>query len=300
MIDWHHVGGIIGKGGASVKSIREDSGCAINIIAPPPNAPNPQQIDRIMTVKGSVDQASRAIYLIALNMQQRAAERKAMGGEAASAERGRNKDLADGSVAVKLLVHRAAVGAIIGKGGESIKTTQSDTGARIQVSAEPLPHSTDKSVTISGTPEVVQSAVHRVLSQLAESPLRSGTKTVHFVPGPHYYGEYHDASQGAPAGAAASAQGAGPISIQKIAIPTICAGCVIGRGGSIIRSLREQSGTNISIADPDPATPDERVVTITGVAAGIQTAVYLIRQCVESYQPPAQGMEEENAEQQQQ
>jgi hypothetical protein len=32
---------------------------------------------------------------------------------------------------------------------------------------------------------------------------------------------------------------------------------------SIIRDLRAQSGTNISIADPDPATPDERVVTIT-------------------------------------
>ena len=147
-----------------------------------------------------------------------------------------------------------------------------------------------------------------MLSQLAESPLRSGTKTVHFVPGPSFYDYPADGQQGqqqqmppqhaqqnVPAGAA------GPISIQKIAIPTICAGCVIGRGGTIIRDLRSQSGTNISIADPDPVTPDERVVTITGTPVGIQTAVYLIRQCVESYVPPShQGGDEQQQEEQQQ
>jgi hypothetical protein len=127
-------------------------------------------------------------------------------------------------------------------------------------------------VTISGTPEVVETAVHKVLSQLADSPLRAGTKTVHFVPGPAFYDYPSDGQQqqqqSAPQqqhpGNAGAGSASGPISIQKIAIPTICAGCVIGRGGTIIRDLRSQSGTNISIADPDPATPDERVVTITG------------------------------------
>merc|ERR1712226_50807 len=76
---------------------------------------------------------------------------------------------------------------------------------------------------------------------------------------------------------------------QKIAIPTICAGCVIGKGGAVIRDLRAQSGTNISIADADPTNPNERVVTLTGTPQGIQTAIYLIRQLVEQYQPPQQS-----------
>lgn len=87
------------------------------------------------------------------------------------------------------------------------------------------------------------------------------------------------------AGAGASA----PANTQKIAIPTICAGCVIGKGGAVIRDLRAQSGTNISIADADPTNPNERVVTLTGTPQGIQTAIYLIRQLVEQYQPPAQS-----------
>jgi hypothetical protein len=62
LVDWHHVGAIIGKSGASVKRLREESGCAINIIAPAANAPSPQQIDRIMTVKaGSSRSRDRAV-----------------------------------------------------------------------------------------------------------------------------------------------------------------------------------------------------------------------------------------------
>ena len=175
-------------------------------------------------------------------------------------------------------------------------------------------------MSISGTPEVVETATRRVLQQLAESPLRAGTKTVYYVPGPAYYDYNGQEVNGAPQQQGQQQQqvphhaahpnvgagvvsGSGPISIQKIAIPTICAGCVIGRSGTIIRDLRSQSGTNISIADPDPLTPDERVVTITGSPAGIQTAVYLIRQCVESYVPPAQqqgGAQEDGAGQEQQ
>lgn len=105
----------------AVKQIREESGCAINIIAPAPNAPSPQQIDRIMTIKGGVAESTKAIYLIAHTIQARAAERKAAGQEPEQAQRGRGREPADGSTAIKLLVHRAAVGAVIGKAGDAIR-----------------------------------------------------------------------------------------------------------------------------------------------------------------------------------
>lgn len=53
----------------------------------------------------------------------------------------------------------------------------------------------------------------------------------------------------------------------------------------MIRDLRAQSQCNISIADPEQTSPNERVVTLTGTSQGIQTAIYLIRQLVEQYQP---------------
>ena len=70
---------------------------------------------------------------------------------------------------------------------------------------------------------------------------------------------------------------------QKISIPTVCAGNVIGRGGSVISGIRKQSGTFISIAVPAPDSPSERLVTITGPTAhSIQSAVNAIRQIVEA------------------
>jgi len=88
---------------------------------------------------------------------------------------------------------------------------------------------------------------------------------------------------GAPAtGAGAPATGQ---SRQELAIPTNTAGGIIGKGGSMIRDLRQQSRTFISIADPDPANPDERIVTIQGSSEGINHAIILIRQLVEQYQP---------------
>ena len=124
LVDWHHVGAIIGKGGASVRQVREESGCAINIIAPAPNAPSPQQTDRIMTIRGTVAATTKAIFLIAHTIQARAAERKAAGQESEprAAGRGAKGELPDGQAAIRLLVHRAAVGAVIGKAGQNKHT----------------------------------------------------------------------------------------------------------------------------------------------------------------------------------
>ena len=75
----------------------------------------------------------------------------------------------------------------------------------------------------------------------------------------------------------------------RVAIPTVCSGCVLGKGGSIIKELRAQSGSNISLADPESSAPNERVVTITGTPSAIATAFTLIREAVEKYVPPSGG-----------
>jgi hypothetical protein len=65
LIDWHHVGAIIGKAGATVKQIRDESGASINILAPSQSVPPPQQVDRIVSIRGNTQQSAKAIKEIA-------------------------------------------------------------------------------------------------------------------------------------------------------------------------------------------------------------------------------------------
>lgn len=296
LIDNNQVGGIIGKAGANVTRVREQAGIFLSILKAETNV-----TERVMVLKGQYEQLVEATRLVAELLIEADAKLKK-----------ETPNLTDGLTKLRLLVHRHAVGAVIGKGGAVIKETQLETGAKVQVSHEPLPQSTEKTVTISGTPNCIHQATMRVLAQLRENPLRPGTKSYPYVPGvspfspvaqpgsfgpPQGYGQQQfnpygmqpqQAAYGADPYAAMGGAGAAAANTQKIAIPTICAGCVIGKGGAVIRDLRAQSGTNISIADADPTNVDERVVTLTGTPQGIQTAIYLIRQLVEQYQPPPQ------------
>ena len=53
------------------------------------------------------------------------------------------------SAALRLLVHKTGVGAIIGKMGATIKEIQAETGARVQVSNETLPHAATLAIAIA-------------------------------------------------------------------------------------------------------------------------------------------------------
>jgi transcription antitermination factor NusA-like protein len=289
LIDNHQVGGIIGKGGANVSRVREESGAFVSIL----KAEFRNVTERIMVLKGSATQIAQSTKLISDLMVQSALQREKKEFDAN----------AENTTALRFLVHKSTVGAIIGKGGAVIKDTQAQTGARVQVSNDPLPRSTEKSVTLTGSSDAISKAAYRVLCQLRDNPLKSGTKVYPYVPGqpmipempfggmapygqqagPTMYAQTPILQYGLGTAVAAASQ---PTSTQKIAIPTICAGCVIGKRGSVIRELRIRSGCNISIADPEPNNQGERVVTLQGTAQGIQMAVYLIRQLVEQYQPP--------------
>jgi len=273
----NQVGGIIGKGGMNVKRVREEAGVFLSIL----KADYRNMQERIMVLKGEPQQVAVAFQMVADLLV-----------DAAKADPKRSAEAAESleSTTIKLLVHRSAAGAVIGKAGAVIKETQIETGTRLQVSNDPLPGSTEKSLSITGTPSAIRAASERVLHQLLDNPLRPGTRVVHYVPGAPLYPippftmplAYGQNGAVYPIGGSFVQP---PPSTQKIAIPTVCAGSVIGKGGSVIRDLRAQSGTNISIADPEDTQPTERVVTITGSPQGIQTAIYLIRNLVEQFQP---------------
>lgn len=309
LIDNSQVGAIIGKQGANVKAVREATSVYVSILKTDYRSVQ----ERVLVLKGQLSNISIACGQIFKNIQI---------GQSADG----NPD--DETVStIRLLVHKSTVGAIIGLGGVTVRETQEETGARIQISNEPLANSTDKTVSITGTCEKIEKTVDKVLNQLKQNPLKTGAREYPYVPGqslaamgltglsgsPYTLqgGLAMSTPFGAPAGPDGSMQQMGypqsgmgqqnamggmygssmvqpmpqTISTQKIAIPTVTAGRVIGKSGATIRDIRMQSQTTISISDPEASNQDERVVTIAGTPQGIQCAIFLIRQLVEQYEP---------------
>jgi len=284
---------VIGKGGSNVKSIRTDSNSFVSIRKPD----STDTKERVMTVKGSEECIAKAMQLIFTLLLESANHRKSNDPK----ENGEP----DSTYTMKILIHKFLAGSIIGKGGSIMKEIQEATQCRLSVSAEPLANSTEKTVSITGTPECFYGGCVRVLTQLAANPLRANSATISYVPGqvsdtasaaPPAFNPYlavqqspYSAPYGVAYGAPPTPVSTGPTKTEKIVIPTVCAGTVIGKGGSIIRDIKSQSSTTIAIADAEPTAPDDRVLSVTGTHQGIQTAIYLIRQRVESYQPPTVG-----------
>ena len=180
-----HVGAIIGKGGEVIKRLREDNACYINILKVSEAAGSGGSRERVMVMKGSNDAVLRTLaQIIDLQIESQNNREKR--------EHGEDAPLKD-ATQIRLLVHRTTVGAVIGKEGNTIRQTSSSTGARVQVSGEALPHSSEKTVAISGTKEQVNSALALVVGQIKSNPPKAGTKVTPYVPGA--YGGFQQQQQ---------------------------------------------------------------------------------------------------------
>lgn len=316
LIQNEQVGTIIGKGGNNVKRIHEETGASLSILkAEHSNVPV-----RVMTIRGTIKEITDAVRCICTII----ADAKAL-------MREKSIHPIDTSYSITFLCHRLAVGAIIGKAGGTIRDTQEETGAHIQISHESLPGSTEKTVEITGSIPGICAATFKVLTQLQTNPLKKSVKTYLFVPGqpvifqtpfgipaipyaqqaltvtyptqsqatmtqpgrssPQYTQQPQNITiqtiSPAPSVTTSYEVFQDAVTLQKVSIPTHCAGVIIGKGGSVIRALRAQTGCNISIAQPELARPHERIISVTGSVQGINLAIHLIRQLVEQYIPLA-------------
>lgn len=308
LIENHEAGTIIGKGGSNVRSIREQSKAFVSIL----KNESPVSKERVLVLKGTLEYNVEAVRLISNLLVDAQVQRK----QKLCDEQGVENTSSPPDAQVKVLMHKLYAGAVIGKGGSIVKEIKAESGANISLSSEPLAGSTEKTATISGTVEQVHAAFKRVFKQIVENPLRGSSSSMPYVPGAavaqatQQFNPYNPYSQppqsslyappqqmGMPQqgyggfGGHQQQQGGQPgaTKTEKIVIPTQCAGSVIGKGGSIIREIKSQSGAQITIADPAQNAPLDRVVSVTGTGQSIQTAIYLIRQRVESYQPPSQS-----------
>ncbi|XP_051854298.1 poly(rC)-binding protein 3 isoform X9 [Monodelphis domestica] len=276
------VGSIIGKKGETVKKMREESGARINISEG--NCP-----ERIVTITGPTDAIFKAFAMIAYKFEEDIIN--SMSNSTATSKP---------PVTLRLVVPASQCGSLIGKGGSKIKEIRESTGAQVQVAGDMLPNSTERAVTISGTPDAIIQCVKQIcvvmleaytiqgqyaiphpdqltkLHQLAmqQTPFPPLGQTTPAFPGeklPLHSSEEAQNLMGQSPGLDASP----PASTHELTIPNDLIGCIIGRQGTKINEIRQMSGAQIKIANATEGS-SERQITITGTPANISLAQYLI------------------------
>uniref|UniRef100_A0A8B9RJC5 Poly(rC) binding protein 2 n=1 Tax=Astyanax mexicanus TaxID=7994 RepID=A0A8B9RJC5_ASTMX len=274
------VGSIIGKKGESVKKMREESGARINISEG--NCP-----ERIITLAGPTTAIFKAFSMIIDKLE-----------EDISSSMSNSTATSKPPVTLRIVVPASQCGSLIGKGGCKIKEIRESTGAQVQVAGDMLPNSTERAITIAGTPLSIIECVKQICVVMLESPPKgvtipyrpkpSGSPVIfaggqayavqgqHAIPQPDLTKLHQLAMQQspfplAPTGMDASAQ----TGSHELTIPNDLIGCIIGRQGAKINEIRQMSGAQIKIANPVEGSND-RQVTITGSPASISLAEYLI------------------------
>eukprot|EP00917_Polyrhabdina_sp_WS-2016_P027777 GHVP01059311.1.p1 GENE.GHVP01059311.1~~GHVP01059311.1.p1 ORF type:complete len:361 (+),score=50.76 GHVP01059311.1:30-1112(+) len=161
----------------------------------------------------------------------------------------RSRDPFNGPCYFKMLVNNAIAGSIIGKSGSVISAIESQCGCtlRLSPSGHFFPGSTnDRIIGVSGEEDSVIACLEQILTRIRDSALTTpGTmSTPDQVPQPLSSGDRSKVSC-------------------KIVAPNTAVSPVIGKGGSAIRALQEETSTRIQISPKDELL-QERVISVTG------------------------------------
>ncbi|PNS92810.1 hypothetical protein POPTR_018G055300v4 [Populus trichocarpa] len=159
----------------------------------------------------------------------------------------------------KIDVPQGRVGVIIGKGGETIKYLQLQSGAKIQVTRDmdADPNSPYRIVELMGTPEQIAKAEQLINDVLAEADAGgSGTISRRYA-------------------------GQGGSEHFSMKIPNNKVGLVIGKGGDSIKNMQARSGARIQVIPlhlPPGDTSTERTVHIEGTSEQVEAAKQLVNE----------------------
>ncbi|KAL3330288.1 hypothetical protein AABB24_034237 [Solanum stoloniferum] len=158
----------------------------------------------------------------------------------------------------KIEVPNARVGVIIGRGGETIKYLQLQSGAKIQVTRDmdSDPHSRTRGVELVGTPEQIAKAEQLISDVLSEADAGgSGIVSRRIT------GQVAGAEQ----------------FVMKVANNKV--GLIIGKGGETIKNMQARTGARIQVIPlhlPPGDTSTERTVQIDGSTEQIEAAKQLV------------------------
>lgn len=140
-----------------------------------------------------------------------------------------------------MIMQGKEVGSIIGRKGDNVKKFRDDSGAKINISDNSC---LERIVTVMGTTSTVTKAFTMIASKLEED--------IQAIPN--------------------SAVPKPPVTM-KLIVPASQCGSLIGKGGSKINEIREETGASIQVASEMLPNSTERTVTISGSAESIGQSV---------------------------
>ncbi|KAG5040820.1 hypothetical protein JHK82_012935 [Glycine max] len=270
------IGRVIGKGGSTIKSMRQASGARIE---------SPSDL-------------------------------KSMAVEAVLLMQGKINDEDDTTVSIRLLVPSKVIGCIIGKSGSIINEIRKRTKADVRISKGDKPkcaNANDELVEVGGSVDCVSDALIQIILRLRDDVLRE-RDTSHnpsigdlvlnpFPPVAAPMPYDHRAESGAGLGMLSSSSlygGYGSLSMEEngygslslyatqlygglpppstldMLIPANAVGKVLGKGGANIANIRKISGASIEISDNKSARGD-RIALISGTPEQKRAAENLIQ-----------------------
>ncbi|KAM3199681.1 far upstream element-binding protein 2 [Capsicum annuum] len=172
----------------------------------------------------------------------------------------------------KIEIPNGRVGVIIGKGGETIKYLQLQSGAKIQVTRDmdADPNSPNRAVELMGTSDQISKAEQLINEVLAEADAGGSGLVSRRLPGQLSGGEQF-----------------------SMKVPNNKVGLVIGKGGETIKNMQARTGARIQVIPlhlPPGDTSQERTVQIDGSSDQIEAAKQLVYEVISENRARNQGM----------
>ncbi|KAF7281532.1 P-element somatic inhibitor isoform X2 [Rhynchophorus ferrugineus] len=302
MIPGPKVGLIIGKGGETIKQLQEKSGAKMVVIQDGPG----QELEKPLVISGDpqkIEYARQLVCeLIAEKEMKNFNNRGPGGGPNGPRGRGDSRSGGDnysdyGSANdgdFEILVPKAAVGVVIGKGGDMIKMIQADTGCRVQFQQARDEGPGDRRCFLNGTPKQVDHARQRI-EELIDSVMQRDGHDSMGAGGPGGRGGRGGSRGGRGGGRGGhfgdrnggggdfggptswnDRGGPGPQQEVSFTVPSNKCGLIIGRGGETIKQINQQSGAYCELDRRSNVNLNEKTFTIKGDPDCIEAAKRII------------------------
>ncbi|KAL8166577.1 hypothetical protein V2J09_008076 [Rumex salicifolius] len=264
-------GSVIGKGGTTITDFQTQSGARIQLSRNQEYFPGTS--DRIIMVSGKLNDILKAVDLILNKLL-------------TEIQYENEDEEVDMRTKVRLIVPNSCCGAIIGKGGATIKSLIEESQAGIKISPQDNGYAgvSDRLVTLTGSLGGQMNALDLILSKLTEDPryLQSMNTPLSYPVGTS---PYHASQYGPSNGAGGKFQNKEEQNDSvTIGVADEHIGVVLGRGGRNINEISQVSGARIKISDKGDFMlgTSDRKVTITGAPRAIRAAENMILQKVAS------------------
>ncbi len=159
-------------------------------------------------------------------------------------------------LAIKFLLTNSLTGSLIGSGGKSIKELMAVTEARVTVSSpeNPFPGTSDRVILVSGSKEAVsqtQALIWEMIGLMTKNS--DDIRNVEWNPRTtsENRGQHDDVEVSA-----------------RFTIPAASGGAVLGKGGSSIQRIGNESEAKIAMTSKEEALfTQERIITVSGTVA---------------------------------